>query len=130
MAARKSSHKSSISDEAVQAKTGRNWAAWFGLLDAANAQRLEHRAIVALLSNSYAVPSWWRQMVAVEYERARGLRQVHQKSDGFSVSASKTLPVPLARIYRATATEAQRKRWFPAGAFIASTLTKDKYVRG
>jgi hypothetical protein len=119
-----------MSDEAVKAKTGKDWAAWFKLLDAAKAQTLEHRAIVTLLSKTHGVPGWWRQMVAVEYERARGLRQVHQKSDGFSVSASKTVAVALPRLYRATATDAQRKRWFPAGGFVASTMTKDKYVRG
>jgi len=84
-----------MSDAAVKAKTGKDWAAWFKLLDAAGARSLEHRAIVTLLSKTHGVPGWWRQMVAVEYERARGLRQVHQKSDGFSVSASKTLAVAL-----------------------------------
>jgi hypothetical protein len=119
-----------MSDAAVKAKTGKDWAAWFKLLDAAGARSLEHRAIVTLLSKTHGVPGWWRQMVAVEYERARGLRQVHQKSDGFSVSASKTLAVALPRLFRASATAAQRQRWFPAGSFVASSVTKDKYVRG
>jgi len=130
MAARKSTHQPSMSDAAVKAKTGKDWAAWFKLLDAAKAQKLEHRAIVMLLSKTHGLPGWWRQMVAVEYERARGLREVHQKTDGFSVSASKTVAVALSRIYRASATDAARKRWFPAGTFIASSVTTDKYVRG
>jgi hypothetical protein len=130
MAARKPSHQPSMSDEAVKAKTGKDWAEWFKLLDAAKAQTLEHRAIVTLLSKTHGVPGWWRQMVAVEYEHARGLREVHQKSDGFSVSASKTVTVALPRLYRAAATDAQRKRWFPAGTFVASSVTLDKYVRG
>jgi len=130
MAARKASHQPSMSDEAVKAKTGKDWAAWFKLLDAAKAQALEHRAIVTLLAKTHGVPGWWRQMVAVEYERARGLRAVHQKSDGFSVSASRTIAVALPRLFRATATEAQRKRWFPAGRFVASSVTIDKYLRG
>jgi hypothetical protein len=130
MAERKPAHQPSMSDAAVKARTGKYWAAWFKLLDAAKAQTLEHRAIVTLLSKTHGVPGWWRQMVAVEYERARGLRQLHQKSDGFSVSASKTVAVALPRLYRAAATDAQRQRWFPAGAFIASTVTADKYVRG
>jgi hypothetical protein len=130
MAARKKAHQPSMSDEAVKAKTGKAWAEWFKLLDGAGAQSLEHRAIVTLLSKSHGVPGWWRQMVAVEYERARGLREVHQKSDGFSVSASKTVATPLSALYQATANAAQRKRWFPAGVFVASSLTENKYVRG
>jgi hypothetical protein len=130
MATRKPAHKPAMSDEAVKAKTGKDWAAWFKLLDAAKAQSLEHRAIVTLLSKTHGVPGWWRQMVAVEYERARGLRAVHQKSDGFSVSASKTLAAALPRLFRASATEAQRKRWFPTGTFVASSVTEDKYLRG
>jgi len=130
MAVRKTAHQFSMSDAAVKAKTGKDWAAWFKLLDAARAQSLEHRAIVTLLSKTHGVPGWWRQMVAVEYERARGLRAVHQKRDGFSVSASKIIAVALPRLFRATATEAQRQRWFPAGRFVASSVTKNKYLRG
>jgi hypothetical protein len=130
MAARKKTAQPAMSDAAVKAKTGKDWAGWFKLLDAAKAQRLEHRAIVTLLSTGHGVPAWWRQMVAVEYERARGLRAVHQKSDGFSVSVSKTVAVGLPRLFRSSATEAQRKRWFPAGTFVASSLTQDKYLRG
>jgi len=130
MTVRKVTHQPSMSDEAVKAKTGKDWAAWFKLLDAAQGRTLEHRAIVTLLSKTHGVPGWWRQMVAVEYERARGLRAVHQKSDGFSVSASKTIAVALPRLFRASATESQRKRWFPAGNFVASSVTKEKYLRG
>lgn len=130
MAARKKAHQPSLSDEAVKAKTGKAWAEWFKLLDAAGARTLEHRAIVTLLSQSHGVPGWWRQMVTVEYERARGLRQVHQKSDGFSVSASKTVLTGVSALYQATASATQRRRWFPAGPFVASSLTEDKYVRG
>jgi hypothetical protein len=130
MAARKQADPPSMSDAAVKAKTGKVWSEWFKLLDAAGAQALEHRAIVTLLSTKHDVPGWWRQMVAVEYERARGLRQVHQKSDGFSVSASKSVATSLEALYQATAHAAQRKRWFPAGTFVASSLTENKYVRG
>jgi hypothetical protein len=119
-----------MDNAAVKAKTGRDWAGWFSLLDKAGAAKLEHKAIVALLSDKHAVPSWWRQMVAVEYERARGLREPHETATGFSVSVSKTIAVSLSELYAATAAEPRRKQWFPKGKFAVSSQTKDKYFRG
>ena len=119
-----------MTDDAVRAKTGRAWAEWFALLDAQGAAKFEHKAIVAALSGDFGVPDWWRQMIAVEYERARGLRARHEKADGFSVSVSKTFPVPLGRLYAAATDGAARGAWFPEGAFAPSSQTPDKYLRG
>jgi hypothetical protein len=70
-------------------------------------------------------------MIAVSYERSRGLRAMNQKCDGeFSVSVSKTLPVDLSTLYEAVADEKMRAKWFPKGAFKLSSQTKDKYFRG
>jgi hypothetical protein len=120
----------SLSDASVKAKTGRDWEGWFGLLDEEGAKKLEHKAIARLLSAKYGVPSWWRQTVAVEYERARGLRVPHQNAKGFSVAVSKTVATPLATLYEATAEATQRRKWFPTGKFELSSQTKDKYFRG
>lgn len=120
----------STSDAAVKAKTGRDWAAWFELLDRAGAQQLKHKQITALLAGKHAVPNWWSQMVTVEYERARGLRTRHEKADGFSVSVSKTVATTLDDLYETTANATKRKKWFPKGVFESSSQTKDKYLRG
>ena len=119
-----------MDNAAVKAKTGRDWPGWFSLLDKAGAAKLEHKAIVALLSDKHSVPSWWRQMVAVEYERARGLREPHETATGFSVSVSKTVAASLSDLYAATAAEPRRKQWFPKGKFEVSSQTQDKYFRG
>jgi hypothetical protein len=118
------------SDAAVKAKTGRDWAAWFELLDRAGAKQLNHKQITQLLIDKHAVPRWWNQMVAVEYERSRGLRARHEKADGFSVSVSKTVATSLGTLYEATADATKRKKWFPKGVFESSSQTKDKYFRG
>ena len=69
-------------------------------------------------------------MVTVEYERARGLRELHQKSSGdFSASASRTLDAPLSKVYEAWADETQRSRWLPKGKIQVTTATKNKYFR-
>ena len=63
-----------MSDAAVKAKTGKDWAGWFGALDKAGAANLNHPQIARLLHEKHGVAGWWSQMVTVEYELARGLR--------------------------------------------------------
>jgi hypothetical protein len=130
MAAKLKAYVPSMSDAAVRAKTGKDWAGWFGALDKAGAAKLDHRTIAAILSEKHGIPGWWCQMVTVEYERARGLRVRHETASGFSVAISKTIATTLPDLYEATASAARRKKWFPAGAFELSSQTKDKYVRG
>jgi hypothetical protein len=120
----------SMSDALVKARTGRDWAGWFRTLDKAGAVRLAHRQIADILARRHQVPGWWCQMVTVEYERARGLRQRHQSASGFSVAVSKTLATALPQLYEATARTTQRRKWFPRGEFEASSQTREKYFRG
>lgn len=129
-AKKKPDYSPNVSDAAVKAKTGKDWKGWFMLLDKAGAKKLTHTKIVAILHEEHGVPGWWSQMVTVEYELSRGLRERHQKADGFSVSASKTIATSLADLYDATVDAATRKRWFPKGTFKASSQTKNKYLNG
>jgi hypothetical protein len=119
-----------MSDAAVKAKTGKDWAGWFGALDKAGAAKLKHPQIAQLIHEKHGIPGWWCQMVTVEYELARGLRVRHQTASGFSVSASKTIATSLSALYAATANVAKRKQWFPKGDLEPSSQTKDKYFRG
>ena len=97
-----------VGDAAVKKATGKSWSEWLALLDAHGAKALAHREITALLEK-YIDAAWWKQMVAVGYEQARGLRAVHQKVGGFSASASKTYPVPLKKLLAAS--KALRIAW-------------------
>jgi hypothetical protein len=131
MAAAGQAAKPIMTDAGVKARTGKGWDEWFAALDKAGAARLDHKGITAILHGKMKVGPWWGQMIAVSYERARGIRAVNQKCDGeFAVSVSKTLPVDLSTLYAATADDKQRTRWFPKGAFKVSSQTKDKYYRG
>jgi hypothetical protein len=120
----------SMADAAVKAKTGKDWAGWFGALDKAGAAKLDHRSIAQMLVHKHGVPGWWSQMVTVEYERARGLRVRHETTSGFSVGVTKTIETGLSDLYAATANAARRKKWFPEGEFKPSSQTKDKYLNG
>lgn len=100
-----------MSDATVERATGHAWDAWFQVLDAWDATRKTHAEVARHLSEAHGIDSWWAQTVTVGYERARGMRAVHERPDGFSVNASKTFPVPLERLFAAVTDEAERTNW-------------------
>jgi hypothetical protein len=118
-----------MTDAGIKAKTGHGWDYWFTALDKAGAAKLDHRAITVLLDKKFKPGPWWGQMIAVSYERARGIRAMNQNCSGdFSVNVSKVMPVDLDRLFKSVA-EGHRT-WFPKGSFVESSQTKDKYFRG
>ena len=117
-----------MSDDAVAAKTGKTWPQWFAVLDKAGAKELEHKAIAKLLHEKHQVAPWWSQMVTVVYEQARGRRKVHERPDGWEVSVSRTIALPVGRIYEAWVDGKRRKKWLPSKVEI-STATKNKSIR-
>jgi hypothetical protein len=89
-------------DEKVVAATGRSWEAWFGLLDAAGAVSWGHTAMARWLREEHGVASWWSQSITVAFEQARGLRVPGQQvSGGFTATASRTVDVPVSRLFEA-----------------------------
>ena len=125
----KSKIKSIMTDAAIKAKTAKDWAGWFAALDKAGASGMDHKAIATLARDDMGAGAWYGQMIAVSYERARGIRAMNQKCDGeFSVSVTRVMAVPLGRLYAAAT--AERETWFPKGSFEESSRTKDKYWRG
>lgn len=101
------------SGEALAAATGRGWSDWFAVLDAWNAHERTHREITRYLASEHGVPGWWTQTVTVGYERARGLRAKHERPDGFSVSVSRTVAVPVDRLLGCFVDAGERERLVP-----------------
>jgi hypothetical protein len=131
MASKAQAAKPMMTDAAIKARTGKSWDQWFAALDQAGANKLDHKAIATILNGKMGAGPWFGQMIAVSYERARGLRAVNQKCDGeFAVSVSKTLPVDVSTLYEALADDRQRAQWFPKGVLEITSQTKDKYFRG
>ncbi len=118
-----------IGSSAVAAKTGRTWPEWLKALDAAGCKKLSHKEIVAIVHNEFGVGPWWAQMVTVGYEQGRGLRQVHEKTSGFSASASKTVGVPLGELFAAWENAAKRKRWLSKSGITVKRATPGKSMR-
>lgn len=132
-ARRASSKVAGIGGEAVKAKTGRDWNQWLKVLDKHGARSLPHRQIVAILKDEYGIDPWWRQMITVGYEQARGLRKKHQRPGGYQVSASKTVRAPIDAAFAAFEQADERTRWLetPAadGTFEIRKATPGKSLR-
>jgi len=125
----KAQAKTTMTDAAIKAKTGKDWAGWFQALDKAGAAKMDHKAIATLAREDMGAGDWYGQMIAVSYERARGIRAMNQKCDGeFSVSVTRVMAAPLGKLYAAAT--AKPETWFPKGPFEESSRTKDKYWRG
>lgn len=103
------------SDEAIRARTGRGWEEWFDLLDAWGAADRSHREIAREVATRLEIAplAWNAQAVASSYERARGLRQVGEFADGFRVTTSRTVAVPVDRLFDAVVEPSLRALWLP-----------------
>lgn len=119
-----------VSDEAIRKATGKGWQEWFAILDAWGGTSHTHGEMTAYLSREHGVPGWWTQSVTVGYERARGMRAVHQRLDGFfEVSVSKTVPVSVTRLYDSFTKPRKRARWLEAGTLKVRTAQPGKLAR-
>lgn len=118
-----------MSDAAVEAKTGKNWKEWFTFLDKAGARKMSHQEIVKHLSAKHDVGPWWQQMVTVTYEQARGLRDKHQRPEGYQISVSRTVNASLARLYKSFANAKSRSSWLPEDGLVVRTAIANKSMR-
>jgi hypothetical protein len=121
--------KSDISDEAVSKATGKNWQDWFEILDAAGARSMDHKGIVAFLNQQHEISPWWQQSVTVVYEQNRGMRDKHETAQGYQMSRSKTIDVPVDRLYQAWESEMERERWLPDQNLTIRKATPAKSIR-
>jgi hypothetical protein len=118
-----------VSDDAVQRATGKGWDEWFALLDAWGGTEHTHTEIARHLVEVHGVDGWWAQSVTVGYERARGMRAKYQHADGFSASASKTVPVPVERLFAAFVDDAARDSWLEPGTLRPRTAQPPRSAR-
>jgi len=109
-----------MSDAAIGKATGRTWAEWVRVLDEARAMEKPHRQIASVVS-SLGTPSWWTQMVAVGYERIRGLRARGQQRSGlYEAGKSRTFNASIDALYAAFANARTRQRWLGSNVIVRS----------
>ncbi|MDQ3985175.1 MAG: DUF4287 domain-containing protein, partial [Actinomycetota bacterium] len=98
-----------VSDTKIKEATGKKWDQWFSILDRWGARDRKHGEIARFLTDKHDVPGWWAQSITVGYERARGMRLKYQQADGFTISASKTIAVPIDVLFDAFVNARTRK---------------------
>lgn len=119
------------SDEKIRERTGRGWEEWFAILDDWGAADRSHREIARWLAEQMGIHplAWNAQAITASYELTRGLREVGEKDDGFAITASKTVSVPVERLYEAVVSESARTAWLPDGRLSERTATRPKSAR-
>ncbi len=119
------------SDETNPERTGRGWEDWFDLLDEWGAADKTHREIARWLAGQQGIHplAWNAQAIAGSYERSRRGRQVGEHEDGFTVTATKTVAVPIERLYAAFVDADERARWLPGAELRERTTIEPRSAR-
>jgi hypothetical protein len=118
-----------VSDETLADRTGRTRGKWFELLETWGAADRPHPEIARWLNTEHGVDGWWSQELTVAYEMAIGRRRPGQRPDGFAVSASKTVAVPVERLFDAWVDEGLRAQWLPGVSLRLRTATPHRTAR-
>ena len=104
-----------MSEEGITNGTGRGWDDWFRILDAWDGTAHTHPEIARHLREEHDVNGWWAQGVTVGYERARGMRALHETTRGFEVSVSKTVQAAPEALWHSLIDPAGRDAWLEPG---------------
>ena len=121
--------QTTVSEEAIRDRTGRGWDDWFSVLDEWGAVDRPHPEIASWLMAEQGVSGWDAQSITVSYERARGLRAVGEKADGFAITAAKTIAVPAERVFDAWVDPEIRRQWLPDAELGERTSARPKGAR-
>lgn len=118
-----------VTDKAVKKATGHSWSDWLSTLDRAGAAAMDHKNIAGLLRRDHNLSGWWAQKVAVGYEQQRGLREVHQKQDGYEATKSRTFPEPVEIVFEMWMDEKKRAQWLSNPYCEIRKSTKNRSIR-
>jgi hypothetical protein len=119
-----------MSDTVIKEKTGCTWERWVYALDRHRAAEMSHGERAALINTKYKVGGWYSQMVAVGYERIKGLRAKGQRLDGtYEASKSRTYNVPVKKLFEAWKDSEIRTRWLSEPGVKVRTATPPKTMR-
>ena len=121
-----------ITDKIVVAKTGKTIAEWFEILDEKGAKKLDSHGIHALIASIDGLKplgEWNQGLLSTTYQWDRGLRERGEKADGFEISVSKTVSVPVDELFYAWVDPAIRGEWLSEKGIWITKATENKSVR-
>jgi hypothetical protein len=113
-----------MTDEAMERGSGKRIGEWLEILDASGAKAKKHPEIAHWLVAEHGIGGWWAQSVTVAYERARGMRAMRERPDGYAVSVSRTINAAADRIADAMTDASLRARWIDDPALLPRTLRR------
>jgi uncharacterized protein YndB with AHSA1/START domain len=119
------------SDERIRGRTGRGWEEWFRLLDEWGAADRTHRETARWVAEQQQRDplAWNVQAVVSSFERARGVRAEGEKDDGFAITVSRTIAVPVDQLYDAVVDASERRQWLPDTELSERTATRPRSAR-
>ena len=120
-----------ITDKVVVAKTNKTIDEWFEVLDKKGAKKLKHAEIFNLIEGIdglMPLGQWNQNLIATSYEWSRGLQERGQKENGFEISVSKTISVPLNILYDWWTNTTRRSKWLKEKIVIRKS-TPNKSAR-
>jgi hypothetical protein len=123
--------RSIITDKVVVEKTGRTMTEWFDILDQKGALEMDSQSIYHLIQSIDGLAplgAWNQGLLSTSYQWDRGLRQRGEKKDGFEISVSKTVGVPIGELYQAFANEDLRAAWL-SDPIAITKATENKSAR-
>src|SRR5437868_4198704 len=132
MAAEAAKQRSVITDKVVVPKTGKTMVEWFAVLDEKGAKKLDSHGIYALIASIDGLKplgEWNQGLLTTTYQWDRGLRERGQKADGFEISVSKTVSVPVGELFYAWVEPAVRDEWLPEKGLWITKATENKSIR-
>jgi uncharacterized protein YndB with AHSA1/START domain len=121
-----------LTTQLVKKLSGKPMEDWFKVLDEQGAKDMKHAGIFALVSSIEGLKplsEWNRNLLTTTYEWDRRLKQRGEKENGFEISVSKTMPVPVAVLYQSWADATLRQRWMPGKQPEISKATENKSLR-
>lgn len=110
----KSKERSIITDKLVIAKSGKAIEDWFKILDKAGGKKLSHPEIFEIISGIEELKplgQWNHNLLRTAYEWSRKLKERGQKKDGFEISVSKTISVPVGVLFNSVNDKTFQKKW-------------------
>jgi uncharacterized protein YndB with AHSA1/START domain len=114
----------------VRRGTGRERDEWFTLLDEWGAAGRPYREIAAWLTGEHKMSDWWAQKLIVEYEQSRKVREPGIRPDGtFTVGTTKTVGVPVERLFEAVVDPQRRQDWLPGAVMRERTSHPGRSAR-
>lgn len=120
-----------ITDKLVVAQTGKTMEEWFVHFDKKGAKKCKHEEIFNLVSKTKGLENfgqWNQNLLTTSYEWNRGLKERGEKADGFEISVSKTINVPVNKLYAALIDDKLRKKWLGEKIVFRKT-TENKSAR-